>query len=1296
MQAMAARSRRAAPPRGSSRQRAGPPKAARPEARASPAPAAPASGLPRYLQRAPAGQPLPQPVRRDMEQRFGEPLGGVRVHADGGAAASAGAMGARAYTHQRDVVFGAGAYDPQSQRGRGLLAHELTHVLQQRRHGAGVQPSVADGGARRVAAGGDAAEREAEANAQRVHTAMPLTAMQPPMQPVQADWRDDLASAADTVGGAVSSVGEAALDAGGAVADAAAGAVGDVAMALVERVAPELVPIIRQGPMQWLRERVAEAFDGIAGALNAMDPSGTLAGMLELFTGLVSRAGEIVAALASGDCQPLLAAVGQLKDFVTEVAGAAWERLTTFLQPVGDFFSSLWSGYGAPAVEWLQQFAGGVWARVQAFGADLWNWTAPVRSAVGDAWGWVKQQLFGPDEGSADSAGGIVGWVTTKAGEAWDWVKEQTRPVWQPISNAAERVAELLPPPFLRDLGAQATSLSGELEASANAMDGGDAVAENRETLASVLPSVQRIIAGVRGAVRHGGQWLGEKVGAFGATVAGLMDQLRANSLLSMLANGLSWLQGAADRLVAWAQGTVASLFDLLLSAFDRLSPFVEAAAGVVRRLIGVVGNLLALPQLILSTVWEAIPCCIREPIKNFVVEQILGRIPVFGQFFTDPTLWPRVQATAMRILRQVFVDGDLPRAAWSFFQAVLNVLGLPPQLVVQVLRKAATAVGDILSNPVGFLLNLLGAVRAGFSRFFGNILTHLLGGIGGWLLSQVRDAGLTPPADFSLRSILGFVLDVLGVTVERIFEKLSQRLGPAVVARLRTMLGVATGVWRFITILVEQGPAGLWEELQSQLSNLWDTVLGGVIGWVNERIIDRAMRWLMSLLDVTGVMPVINTLVAVYNAIESFVQYLRQMLEIVSTVLDGVLGIARGAIDAAAGFLEGALSRSLPVAIGFLANQFGLGRLGQRIAEILATVRGTVDRALDWLIDRAIRLGQSLIDMARRGAAAVGSAVRSFLGLRVRVPAAGGQEHTIGFQGETRNAPMVLRSEPQLLEAWLATKTSHPNHARALALLQRIRDLQATADPVGASSAAPPSTAATNPNALIPGLMNELAQAIAPMVDADGGETEASSPPQYGSLHHGFGRTVEVERLTRTAAPGSEPTVEGGLWNQLRKRRSRSGVMPYWLRGHLLNKHLGGSGETWANLTPLTASANGLMSSRFEQEVKVPVRSGAVAEHFQVQVQYGAPARNQDLNEIRADILERERVPPEQRTAANERMLAKRRATLGVVEAEQYVPRSLVLFGTVRRGGTVTGVGPPIDVVADLRWRQYDIDPDA
>ena len=408
----------------------------------------------------PPASRLPQPLRRDMEQRFGEPLGGVRVHADSSAADSAGAMGARAYTHQRDVVFGAGAFDPQSPAGRGLLAHELTHVLQQRRHGSSVQPSVADGGARAVESGGDAAEREAQLNAQRVQGPQPLTAQQMPTQPVQPDLLDDALGVAGDVGGAIAGAGEAALDAGGAAVEAVGEAVGSTAMALVERVAPELAPIIREGPMAWLRERIAEAFDGLAGRLNAMDPSGTLAGMLQLFTTLVSRAGAIVAALASGDCQPLLDAVGQLKSFVTDMAGAAWERLSEFLAPIGQFFNDLWSGYGAPAIEWLQRFAGGVWDRVQAFGTRLWNLTQPVRDAVGDAWGWVKEQLFGPEDAAqGDSAGGIVGWVTTKAGEAWEGLKAQTRPVWQPIATAAERVAELLPPPFLRDLGAAGAGL---------------------------------------------------------------------------------------------------------------------------------------------------------------------------------------------------------------------------------------------------------------------------------------------------------------------------------------------------------------------------------------------------------------------------------------------------------------------------------------------------------------------------------------------------------------------------------------------------------------------------------------------------------------------------------------------------------------------------------------------------------------------------------------------------------------------------------------------------------------------
>jgi hypothetical protein len=79
-----------------------------------------------------SGQPLDSATRSFMEPRFGHDFGQVRLHTGRQAAESAQAINARAYTVGRDVVFGEGQYAPRTDTGRELLAHELTHVLQQR------------------------------------------------------------------------------------------------------------------------------------------------------------------------------------------------------------------------------------------------------------------------------------------------------------------------------------------------------------------------------------------------------------------------------------------------------------------------------------------------------------------------------------------------------------------------------------------------------------------------------------------------------------------------------------------------------------------------------------------------------------------------------------------------------------------------------------------------------------------------------------------------------------------------------------------------------------------------------------------------------------------------------------------------------------------------------------------------------------------------------------------------------------------------------------------------------------
>jgi hypothetical protein len=72
-------------------------------------------------------------VRTFLESRFGHDFSGVRVHTDARAVAAADAVNARAFTAGSDIVFAAGQYAPLTRQGLRLLAHELTHVVQQRR-----------------------------------------------------------------------------------------------------------------------------------------------------------------------------------------------------------------------------------------------------------------------------------------------------------------------------------------------------------------------------------------------------------------------------------------------------------------------------------------------------------------------------------------------------------------------------------------------------------------------------------------------------------------------------------------------------------------------------------------------------------------------------------------------------------------------------------------------------------------------------------------------------------------------------------------------------------------------------------------------------------------------------------------------------------------------------------------------------------------------------------------------------------------------------------------------------------
>ncbi len=115
--------------------------------------------------RSDGGHPIDRATRASMESAFGADFGDVRLHTDSQAATAARDISAKAFTSEQSIYFGAGQHRPDTAEGQKLLAHELTHTIQQRSGRSELQSGP------RISQPGDPLEREAEIMASRIDQA---------------------------------------------------------------------------------------------------------------------------------------------------------------------------------------------------------------------------------------------------------------------------------------------------------------------------------------------------------------------------------------------------------------------------------------------------------------------------------------------------------------------------------------------------------------------------------------------------------------------------------------------------------------------------------------------------------------------------------------------------------------------------------------------------------------------------------------------------------------------------------------------------------------------------------------------------------------------------------------------------------------------------------------------------------------------------------------------------------------------------------------------------------------------
>jgi hypothetical protein len=322
-------------------------------------------------------------------------------------------------------------------------------------------------------------------------------------------------------------------------------------------------------------------------------------------------------------------------------------------------------------------------------------------------------------------------------------------------------------------------------------------------------------------------------------------------------------------------------------------------------------------------------------------------------------------------------------------------------------------------------------------------------------------------------------------------------------------------------------------------------------------------------------------------------------MLEIVNSFVAGVANIARGNIADAANYLEAALARAVPVAIGFLANQVGLRGIGARIAEMIGGLRDRVNAAIDWLIDRAISVGGAILQAGRNAVAAV----MNWWNAKVTFTAADGHEHALYLEGDEDNQQLMIASNPIQFQTFIGNVEANNNpektEAKQMALdkAQEIDTEKRRRIDRSLSEEKQEIATTTKKNRI-----QELLQELRPLVEIFFGTDRPEGPPERllpGTDSVGFGQSMDIKELHLTNKPsdGSTPTQAAQVeYDKLNKRRTSSGAS-YYIRGHLLNHNIGGPG-TWPNMVPLSRQGNSTHESTVENQVKAAFDAGAVIEY--------------------------------------------------------------------------------------------------
>ncbi len=795
------------------------------------------------------GLSLPESVRTFMEPRFGYDFSQVRVHSDPQANRLASELNAKAFTQGKDIFFGSGYYQPHTKAGQQLLAHELTHVVQQAGTEAKppgtqegksqsatptIQPQIADETPKIQRMCSECAEEEklqrqplqgdnslpAEVN-ETPHTVKtkpitPIPAGDNTVQAFDLGIGDALGDAADWVGGQVSAGAEWAGDQAENLLELGA----DAFMAIIERLAPGLAELIRNGPEGWLSEKIGTGIrDWLQGLLGNVDIGSAITNLQSSLAGVFANIQGVI----EGDeasCAAFAEALNSLQELAaTLMDNPAVQMLQEAFAQVSSVFQQVSDLVLAPIFDALMEVAGGVFDQVMDLASQLWEWGGAVRNFLSDAWNWVLEQLgIG-----GDSEGGILEWLKAQASAVWSQIKETFAPVIEPLRTILTVMVAFSPAgPFLA-IVTYGPQLIEAVQWLWNNKDNPDIVKAAHEEMGNtILPQLLSAAQGFSETLNSAVTGFVEQVVQLGQGVLELLGAVSGVPLLSVVQNLVQVISNGIQELVTWSQETFQGVSESVQNLFTQIKAKIEPYAGVLSSLALAIVNPAMIPVILAGTAWRLLPDCYKPPIINFLLDTVIGlleaapSLPMFG------LLWPMLKAGVIGFLQGVRNQDDETKVAITNKLATI-ISGGSPAFIWGFVKGILKGIWEGLTDPFVLIYEAIKGVR--------NLVTWLNDVANQALSSTTKSASPetgTPSAASANQVEMGQRMQQMAGELQPPVEQVTQGFIPA------------------MQELFSGGEGMSFEELMQKLGDTWaavETAISNAGGTLAQKVCEFLMQ---------------------------------------------------------------------------------------------------------------------------------------------------------------------------------------------------------------------------------------------------------------------------------------------------------------------------------------------------------------------------------------------------------------------------------------------------------------------